>query len=43
MGDKERASQDQARVMIQIPTINPKQLTVARSMLMPAIPLDFLT
>jgi serine/threonine protein kinase/regulator of sirC expression with transglutaminase-like and TPR domain len=43
VGNTERASRDQARVMIQIPTINPKQVSVARSMLMPATPLDFLT
>jgi tetratricopeptide (TPR) repeat protein len=42
-GNSERASRDQARVMIQIPTINPKQISVARSMLMPATPLDFPT
>lgn len=42
MDDDERASRDQASALTQMPTINLKQLTIARSMLMPATPLDFL-
>ncbi len=40
--DQDRASDDYARGLIQTSSINPKRLTVARSMLMPATPLDFL-
>jgi serine/threonine protein kinase/cytochrome c-type biogenesis protein CcmH/NrfG len=43
IGDQDRASGDYARGIIQTSSINPRQLTVARSMLMPATPLDFLT
>jgi serine/threonine protein kinase len=45
LGDPERASEDQAKILARMPSprLNPKQLTVARSMLMPATPLDFLT
>lgn len=43
IGDQDLASEDYARNMIQSSSINPQNLTVARSMLMPATPLDFLT
>ena len=43
IGDQDRATDDYARGMIQTSSINPRQLSVARSMLMPATPLDVLT
>lgn len=36
IGDQNHASDDYARIMIQTSSINPKRLTVARSMLMPS-------
>ena len=42
MGDEERASEDYTKIIIQTSAINPKRLSVARSMLMPTTPLDFL-
>ncbi|MCB9078790.1 MAG: tetratricopeptide repeat protein [Anaerolineaceae bacterium] len=42
-GDRQKAAEDQAKMMRQIPTIHPKQLNLARSMLMPATPVDFVT
>lgn len=43
MGDEDRASDDYTKIIIQTSSIHPKRLSVARSMLMPATPLDFLT
>lgn len=43
LGENERASEDYTRIIVQTSIINPKRLSVARSMLMPATPLDFLT
>lgn len=43
IGDEERASDDYTKIIIQTSSIHPKRLSVARSMLMPATPLDFLT
>jgi serine/threonine protein kinase len=45
LGDTDRAAEDQAKTLIRMPSLklNPKQLSVARSLLMPATPLDFLT
>lgn len=42
IGDGDRASDDYTRIIVQTASINPKRLSVARSMLMPATPLDFL-
>lgn len=42
VGDQDRASDDYARVIIENSSIDPKRLTVARSMLMPSTPLDFI-
>lgn len=42
VGDEENASEDYTRIIVQTASINPKRLSVARSMLMPATPLDFL-
>lgn len=39
----EKAAEDQAKETTRLPSVNPKQLSVARSMLMPATPVDFLT
>jgi len=41
-GDLDKAAYDHARVILQLSAINPKEQTVARSMLMPSIPLDFI-
>ncbi len=38
----EQASQDYTRIITQASSIDPKRLSVARSMLMPSTPLDFL-
>ncbi len=43
IGDEDRASDDYTKIIVQTSSINPKRLSVARSMLMPATPLDFLT
>jgi serine/threonine protein kinase len=44
VGDTRRASDDQARITTRLNSaINTKQFSVARSILMPATPLDFLT
>lgn len=43
IGDEDRASDDYTKIIIQTSSIHPKRLSVARSMLMPATPLDFLT
>lgn len=43
VGDEDRASDDYTKIIIQTSSIHPKRLSVARSMLMPATPLDFLT
>ena len=43
IGDDERASDDYTKIIVHTSSINPKRLSVARSMLMPATPLDFLT
>jgi tetratricopeptide (TPR) repeat protein len=42
-GNEEQASEDYTRVITQTSAIHPKRLSIARSMLMPATPLDFLT
>ncbi|MEM7342876.1 MAG: tetratricopeptide repeat protein [Chloroflexota bacterium] len=42
LGDEDRASDDYTRIIIQTSSISPKRLSVARSMLMPTTPLDFL-
>lgn len=42
VGEEDRASDDYTRIIVQTASINPKRLSVARSMLMPATPLDFL-
>jgi tetratricopeptide (TPR) repeat protein len=41
--DEDRASEDYTKIIVQTHSIHPKRLSVARSMLMPATPLDFLT
>jgi serine/threonine protein kinase/regulator of sirC expression with transglutaminase-like and TPR domain len=43
LGDGEKASEDYTRIITQTSAIHPKRLSIARSMLMPATPLDFLT
>lgn len=43
LGDEEHAAEDYTNIIVQTSSINPKRLSVARSMLMPATPLDFLT
>ncbi|MCB0198223.1 MAG: tetratricopeptide repeat protein, partial [Anaerolineae bacterium] len=43
IGDRQKAAEDQTRMTSRIPTIHPKQLNLARSMLMPATPVDFVT
>lgn len=43
IGNADQASEDYTRLIIHTTAINPKRLSVARSMLMPATPLDFLT
>jgi tetratricopeptide (TPR) repeat protein len=43
IGDEDRASDDYTKIIVQTSSIHPKRLSVARSMLMPATPLDFLT
>ncbi|MBN1995120.1 MAG: tetratricopeptide repeat protein [Anaerolineae bacterium] len=43
IGDEELAAEDYTRIITQTSAIHPKRLSVARSMLMPATPLDFLT
>jgi len=44
IGDSERFEEDYGRAFISAPSsIDPRKLNVARSMLMPATPLDFLT
>ena len=42
VGDEDKASDDYTRLIIGTSSIHPKRLSVARSMLMPATPLDFL-
>lgn len=42
LGQNDLASNDYAKIIEHTPTINPKRMAVARSMLMPANPLDFL-
>lgn len=43
VGDEEHAAEDYTKIIVQTASIHPKRLSVARSMLMPATPLDFLT
>lgn len=43
LGDEEQATDDYAHIVSQTAAIHPKRLIVARSMMMPATPLDFLT
>lgn len=43
LGDEKKASKDYTHIVTQVSFIHPKRLTIARSMLMPATPLDFLT
>jgi serine/threonine protein kinase len=43
IGDEDHASDDYTKLIVQTASIHPKRLSVARSMLMPATPLDFLT
>jgi serine/threonine protein kinase len=43
IGEEDRASEDYTKIIVQTSSIHPKRLSVARSMLMPATPLDFLT
>jgi tetratricopeptide (TPR) repeat protein len=43
LGDEDQASEDYTKIIIQTSSLHPKRLSVARSMLMPATPLDFLT
>ena len=43
LGQEDQAADDYTRLVTQTSAIHPKRLTVARSMLMPATPLDFLT
>jgi serine/threonine protein kinase/regulator of sirC expression with transglutaminase-like and TPR domain len=43
LGDEKKASEDYTRIITQTSAIHPKRLSIARSMLMPATPLDFLT
>jgi hypothetical protein len=43
MGEEDLASEDYTHMITHTSAINPKRLTIARSMLMPATPLDFLT
>jgi serine/threonine protein kinase len=43
VGDEDRAAEDYTKIIVQTSSIHPKRLSVARSMLMPATPLDFLT
>ncbi len=43
IGNEDQASDDYTKLIIHTSTIHPKRLSVARSMLMPATPLDFLT
>jgi serine/threonine protein kinase len=43
VGDEEHAAEDYTKIIVQTSSIHPKRLSVARSMLMPATPLDFLT
>ena len=43
IGEEERASEDYTKIIVQTSSIHPKRLSVARSMLMPTTPLDFLT
>jgi tetratricopeptide (TPR) repeat protein len=42
LGDEDKASDDYTSLITQASSIHPKRLSVARSMLMPATPLDFL-
>jgi serine/threonine protein kinase len=42
LGYEERASEDYTKIILQTSAILPKRVSVARSMLMPATPLDFL-
>ncbi len=42
LGKDEQASDDYTKIIIQTSAIHPKRLSVARSMLMPTTPLDFL-
>ncbi len=42
VGDEEHAAEDYTKIIVQTASIHPKRLSVARSMLMPATPLDFL-
>ncbi len=43
IADEEHASEDYTKIIVHTTSINPKRLSVARSMLMPTTPLDFLT
>lgn len=43
IGQDDLASDDYTKIILQTSSIHPKRLSVARSMLMPATPLDFLT
>jgi serine/threonine protein kinase len=43
IGDEEHAAEDYTKIIVQTSSIHPKRISVARSMLMPATPLDFLT
>ena len=42
LGKEEEAAEDYTKIIIQTSAINPKRLSVARSMLMPTTPLNFL-
>jgi len=42
LGDEDNAAEDYTKMVMHSSTINPKRMAVARSMLMPATPLDFL-
>lgn len=42
LGEDDKASDDYTSLIIQTSSIHPKRISVARSMLMPATPLDFL-
>ncbi len=43
LGQEDQASEDYTKMVLHSSSINPKRLAVARSMLMPATPLDFLS
>ncbi len=43
IGNDELAGNDYTKIMTQVPIIQPKRMSVAKSMFMPSTPLDFLT